>query len=130
MSSTPTFVSTPRLGIANVSSGNTNRDGSGTVTSVLTGVSAGTKVTEVVAQAAVTTTAGMVRLFLSTDGGSTWKLFDELPIAAATVSSSVAGTRVAKTYTNLILKDASTQLGATTHNSESINVVAHGGDLT
>jgi len=130
MSATPTFVSTPRNGIANVSSANTNRDGSGSITSVITGASAGTKITEVIAQAAVTTTAGMVRLFISLDSGSTWKLFDELPIAAATVSASVAATRVSKTYSNLILEDATTQLGATTHNSESIYVIALGGDLT
>jgi hypothetical protein len=130
MAATPVFVSTPRNGAVNVASANTNRDGSGSITSIITGVSAGTKITEVIAQAAVTTTAGMVRLFLSLDSGSTWKLFDELPIAAASVSASVAGTRVSKTYSNLILEDATTQLGCTTHNAESINVVALGGDLT
>jgi len=130
MASTPSFTSTPRVGVANVSAANTNRDGSGTITALITGAAAGTKITSIAAQAAVTSTAGMVRIFLTTDAGSTWRLFDELAIAAATVSASVKGTRISATYTDLVLPDANHRLGCTTHNAESINVVALGGDLT
>lgn len=130
MASTPSFTSTPRVGVANVSAANTNRDGSGTITALITGAAAGTKITSITAQAAVTSTAGMVRIFLTTDAGSTWRLFDELAIAAATVSASVKGTRISATYTDLVLPDANHRLGCTTHNAESINVVALGGDLT
>lgn len=130
MASTPNFTSTPRIGVANVSSGNTNRDGSGTITPLLTGAAAGTKVSSIVAQAAGTTTAGMVRIFLSTDSGTTWRLLDELSIAAATVSATVKGTRISATYGDLVLADATHRLGCTTHASESINVFAFGGDLT
>lgn len=130
MASTPNFTSTPRIGTANVSSGNTNRDGSGTITALLTGAAAGTKVTSITAQAAVTTTAGMVRIFLSTDSGSTWRLLDELAIAAATASASAKATRITATYGDLVLADSTHRLGCTTHNSESINVFAFGGDLT
>jgi hypothetical protein len=130
MAANPTFTSTPRVGLANVAAANTNRDGTGTITALITGAAAGTKVFEIAAQATVTTTAGMVRIFLSTDSGSTWRLFDELAIAAATVSASVKGTRITSTYTDLVLASASHQLGCTTHNAESINVVALGGDLT
>lgn len=130
MATTPSFVSTPRIGVANVASGNTNRDGSGTITALLTGSADGTKVTSITAQAAVTTTAGMVRIFLSTDSGSTWRLLDELAIAAATASASVKATRITATYGDLVLADSTHRLGCTTHNSESINVFAFGGDLT
>lgn len=130
MATTPSFTSTPRVGLANVAAANTNRDGSGTVTALLTGAAAGTKVFEIAAQPTVTTTAGMVRIFLSVDSGSTWKLLDEISIAAATVSASVKGARNSTVYTNLVLADASHRLGCTTHNAESINVVALGGDLT
>jgi hypothetical protein len=130
MATTPSFTSTPRIGSANVAAANTNRDGTGTITALLTGAAAGTKVTSISAQAAVTTTAGMVRIFLSTDTGSTWRLFDELSIAAATASASVKATRITATYNDLVLPDASHRLGCTTHNAESINVVAVGGDLT
>ncbi len=130
MSSSPTFTSTPRTVAINVASGNTGRDGSGTPTALITGAAAGTKVLEIVAQATVTTTAGMVRIFITTDNGSNIRLFDEFPIAVATVSASVAGIRVSKTYSNLLLADANAKLYATTHNSESINVVAFAADLT
>ena len=130
MASTPSFTSTPRVGVANVAAANTNRDGTGTITALISGAAAGTKITSITAQAAVTTTAGMVRIFITTDGASTWRLFDELAIAAATVSASVKGTRISTTYTDLVLADASHRLGCTTHNAESINVVALGGDLT
>lgn len=129
MASTPAFTATPRIGSANVSSANTNRDGTGVITALLTGGSSGTKVTSIAAQAAVTTTAGMVRIFLSTDSGSTWRLFDELSIASATVSASVKGTRITATYGDLVLADSTHRLGCTTHASESINVFAFGGDL-
>lgn len=130
MAVTPNFTSTSRLATASVSAANTNRDGTGTIVTVLTGVAAGTKVFEVDVQMTVTSTAGMVRLFLSSDSGTTWKLFDEVAIAAATVSASVKGTRVATQYTNLILSSASWVLGAATHNAEASVVTALGGDLT
>ena len=130
MATTPNFTSTSRLATASVSAANTNRDGTGTIVTVLTGVAAGTKVFEVDVQMTVTSTAGMVRLFLSSDTGATWKLFDEVAIAAATVSASVKATRVATQYTNLILPSASWVLGAATHNAEASVVTALGGDLT
>lgn len=130
MATTPNFTSTPRVGSVNVSAANTARDGSGTITTLLIGAAAGTKVTSISAQATVTTAAGMVRIFLSTDGGTTWRLFDELAIAAATVSASVKGTRIRASYDDLILADANHRLGCTTHNAESINVIALAGDLT
>ena len=130
MATTPNFTSPSRLATASVSAANTNRDGTGTIVTVLTGVAAGTKVFEVDVQMTVTSTAGMVRLFLSSDTGATWKLFDEVAIAAATASASVKATRVATQYTNLILPSASWVLGAATHNAEASVVTALGGDLT
>ena len=130
MATTPNFTSTSRLATASVSAANTNRDGTGTIVTVLTGVAAGTKVFEVDVQMTVTSTAGMVRLFLSSDSGATWKLFDEVAIAAATASASVKATRVATQYANLILPSASWVLGAATHNAEASVVTALGGDLT
>lgn len=128
MASTPSFTSTARVGRAAVTAANTNRDGTGTVVDVLTGVAAGTRVFEVVIQATVTTTAGMIRLYLY-DGTNTY-LIDEITVAAATVSASVPGTRTVRTYQNLILPSASWKLQASTHNAEAHNVVAFGGDLT
>jgi hypothetical protein len=129
MSTTPQFATTPRITIGQLSAANTNRDGSGTLVSIMTGVSTGTKVQEVVIQATATTTAGMVRLYLSSDSGTTNRLFDEFVISAITVGTSTAGFRVSKTYDNLTLPSASWILRASTHNAETFNVTALGADL-
>lgn len=128
MATTPKFTSTARVGMGVVSAANTNRDGTGTLVDILTGVAAGTKIFEVVIQAAVTTTAGMIRLYIY-DGTNT-RLFDEITVAATSVSASVAGARTTRTYENLILPSSSHKLQASTHNAESHNVIALGGDLT
>jgi uncharacterized protein YigE (DUF2233 family) len=130
MATNPSFTSTPRIGSVNIATANTARDGTGTITSLLTGVAAGTKVFEVTVSPTVTTTAGMVRLFISQDSGTTWRLFDEISISAATASASVKVARNTTVYTNLILTGTTSVLGASTHNAESINVYAFAGDLT
>lgn len=127
MAADPAFAVTPRIASVNIATANTNRDGTGTVATLITGASTGTRIAEIVVQAKVTTTAGMVRVFLY--DGSTYYLFDEVSVAAATVSASVKGTRVSTTYNNLILPSASWSVRVATHNAESIDVTALGADL-
>ena len=127
MAASPVFAVTPRLSSVAVSVANTNRDGTGTIVSLITGVAAGTRINEISVQATVTTTAGMVRIYLY--DGTNYRLWDEVSIAAATVSASVKGIRVATTYNNLILPSASWQLFASTHNGEAFTVTTMGADL-
>ncbi len=127
MAAEPVFAVTPRIGATNVATANTNRDGSGTVSTLIVGASTGTRVVEIVCKARVTTTAGMVRAFLY--DGSTYRLLDEYSIAAATVSASVQSTRVSTTYNNLILPSASWSIVVSTHNAESMDVIALAADL-
>jgi len=127
MAADPAFAVTPRVAAVNVATANTNRDGTGTVATLITGASTGTRIAEIVVQARVTTTAGMVRVFLY--DGTTFYFFDEISIAAATVSASVKGTRVSTAYNNLVLPSASWSVRVSTHNAESIDVTAMGADL-
>lgn len=127
MAANPAFAVTPRLDSVNIATANTNRDGTGTVATLITGASTGTRIAEIVVQARVTTTAGMVRIFLY--DGTTYRFFDEVSVAAATVSATVKGTRVSTTYNNLILPSASWSIVVATHNAESIDVTALGADL-
>ena len=130
MAVSPTFASNPRsIDKVAVATANTNRDGTGTIATVAAGTTAGFKVNSVVAQATVTTTGGMIRLYISVDTGSTWFLFDEFPVAPTTVSATVAGSRMARSYTDLVLKGTTNLLGASTHNAENHNVFALGADL-
>ena len=123
----PAFAVTPRIGAVNIATANTNRDGTGTVATLITGAATGTRIAEIVVQARVTTTAGMVRIFLY--DGTTYRFWDEVAIAAATVSATVKGTRLATLYSNLVLPNASWSLVVSTHNAESIDVIALGADL-
>lgn len=127
MAAEPVFAVTPRIGAVNVATANASRDGTGTVATLITGASTGTRVAEIVCQARATTTAGMVRIFLY--DGTTYRFFDEVSIAAATVSASVKGTRVSTSYANLVLPSASWSIVVSTHNAESIDVIALGADL-
>jgi hypothetical protein len=128
MASNPVFAVTPRIGMGTVSVANTNRDGiTGAYVDIIVGASTGTRVAEIVIQSTVTTTAGMVRLFI-TDGVST-KMFDQVSVAAATVSATVKGARVSTTYNNLILPNQNWKIIASTHNAHTIDVFALGADL-
>jgi hypothetical protein len=123
----PAFAVTPRIAAVNVATANTNRDGTGTVATLITGAATGTRIAEIVVQARVTTTAGMVRAFLF--DGTSYRLLDEYSIAAATASASVKATRLATLYSNLVLPNASWSIVVSTHNAESIDVIALGADL-
>lgn len=127
MAASPVFAVTPVVGMAQVSAANTNRDGTtGTYVTLLTAGASGTRVAEIVTQGSVTTTAGMVRLFLT--DGTTTRMFDEISIAAATVSATVKGNRVSTTYNNLVIPSG-WSIRASTHNGEAINVWALGANL-
>jgi len=128
MAISPSFANVPRIGLAQVSVANANRDGTtGTYVDVITGGSNGTKISEIVTEATVTTTAGMVRLFIT--DGTTTRMFDEIAIAAATVSSTVRANRVSTLYANLILPNASWRIRASTEQGQAINIFALGADL-
>lgn len=128
MATEPAFATTPRVASVNVATANTARDGTGTIGTLITGVTAGTRVAEIVVKAVGTTTAGMVRVFLY--DGTTYYLFDEISVAAvASPGASTQTTRVSTTYTNLVLPSSSWSVRVSTHNAESINVTALGADL-
>lgn len=127
MATEPAFAVTPRIAAVNIATANTARDGTGTIGTLITGASTGTRVSEIVVKARVSTTDGMVRVFLY--DGTTYRLFDEIPVAAATVSATVESTRVSRTYDNLVLPSASWSVRVSTHNAESMDVTALGADL-
>ena len=127
MAAEPVYAITPRIAATNVATANTNRDGSGTVATLITGAPTGTRVAEIVVKARVTTTAGIVRAWLF--DGTNYRFLDEYSIAAATVSATVQSTRVSTTYANLVLPSASWSIVVATHNAESIDVTAFGADL-
>lgn len=127
MANTPAFAVTPRIASVNIVTANTNRDGTGTIGTLITGASTGTRINEIVIKARVTTTAGTVRVFLY--DGTTYRLFDEIIIAANAASASNPAVRVSTTYDNLVLPSASWSVRVSTEKAESMDVTALGADL-
>ena len=128
MATTPQFINVPIIGRALLSAANTATDGTGTITELATGTAAGTRVLSIHVQNAATSAAALVNIFLSTDSGSTWKLYDQIQVAAATSGNTVKCARNVTAYTDLFLGTGH-KLGVTTTIAEATNVYAHGGTL-
>lgn len=126
MSSTPNFASTPLApDLIQVSTANTDRDGSGTLGTLTTGTSGGVVLEQVTITATGTTTAGMIRFFLSVDGGTNKRLINEVTVGAVTPSGTVqAFTSEAAGLVGLVLLTTSTILYASTNNAETFNIIA------
>lgn len=131
VTATPIFVQTPKSWIQTVTAANTNRDGSGTIATVITAGANGSKVDHIDITATGTTTAGVVRLYIS-DGTNIY-LWKEVLVTAITPSASVA----AFTYSidcsqpqnSLVLTASTYLLRASTHNTETFRIVCCGGDF-
>lgn len=120
MSTTANYASTPRAAFGQVSTANTNRDGTGTIATIFTAGASGSRIDDIVVIATGTTTAGMVRLFLH--DGTNARLWVELPVTAATPSGTVQAFAASLLNQSLILPSG-WSLRASTHNAETFNVI-------
>ena len=131
MAASPAFISTPRIGRVSLSTANTATDGTGTISDLIVGASAGTRILSVNVQGTATTVAALVNLFLY--DGTNYDLFDQFTISATTGSNTVKGYRLVTAYTDLVLPSATWKLGATitvAPTTGTVRVAAFGGDLT
>lgn len=130
MASTANFFSTPRTAVAQVSTANTARDGTGTIATVITGAASGTRVDDIEispGSALGVTTAGVVRLFLH--DGTNARLLREILVTAITPSTTVSTFNTRLTDLGIILQNASWSIRASTHNAETFNIaVTRAGD--
>jgi hypothetical protein len=131
-SPTPSFAIVPRAAVAAVSTANTNRDGTGTIVDIITGVAAGTKITSIALQATGDPADSIVTIFLH--NGTSYFLYDEVDLGnPAAASTTVSGNRVTRSYSDLVLPSASWKLAAAITvalTAGVINVFAFGADLT
>lgn len=131
----PIFPRAPVIGVALIDTANPNLDGTGAIVDVVAGGADGTRIDSLRVKAIGTTTAGMVRLFLSTDNGVTYQLWREIPVAAITPSATVAAFEEdillddPGTSKPLLLPSADYILAAATENAEDFQVFAHGQSL-
>lgn len=126
----PIYPASLRHGIAVISTANTNRDGSGTMGTVLTAdATVGSRVVLVRVKATAATTAGMVRLYVH--DGSNARLVHEIAVSAITPSGTVASFAAewVPTGADGLLLPAGYSLRASTHNAEEFVISAEGGDF-
>src|SRR6266446_6240121 len=91
MTSVPACVQTPNTTGVLLNTANTNRDGTGTLSSAITVGANGCLLLSVFFQAITTTVAGTLRLFISNDGGTTKTMLGEVSTEGMTVSGTGAG---------------------------------------
>lgn len=127
MATAPVFAATPRIGSVSIATADSSYTSPTNVGTALTAGANGTRIAEIVVKCAATSSAAIVRVFLH--DGSTYFLFDEYTIAAATGSSTVQQTRVSTTYANLVLPTSSWSVRVTTSVSQATHVSVLGADL-
>jgi hypothetical protein len=114
---------TANTGMVSISTANSNLDGTGTLGTVLTAASNGTDIKSITIKSTVTTTEGMVRLFLD-DGNGNIRLIEEVHVYPNTVSATNPAFEFSfdcdyKLKSGWILK-------AATQNAENFNIIAEG----
>lgn len=120
MASTAQYASVVQNASAQVSAANTNRDGTGTVVTVMTGAASGTRIDDLTITATGTVTNGVVRLFIY-DGTNT-RLWKEILVTATTPSTTNAVWSTSL-YDMALILESSWQLRASTHNAETFNII-------
>lgn len=133
----PIFVLTPNCHAIGLSAANTASDGSGTIATLFTPGANGSRVDQIVyrnAQQTPAASSAMVgRIFISDDGGTTWRLIQEVAIPAATRTASTVGATSTITFSVPLLLLSTQRLGATQSvyagAQDANTVTVYGGDF-
>ena len=137
MATQPQYTTQPILEYVQVTTANTNRDGSGTLATVCTGPNTsagngvGKRIFRVTIQSTATTTAGVIRFFLSTDNGTSKRMICEKIVPAVTPGTTIAAwrTEVAELVGLILPGGTGNILYATTNNTETFNIFVESGTL-
>jgi hypothetical protein len=144
MATNAQYTKNARQASVTVNTANTNRDGTGSMQIAWTAPAftsdinpGGSRIERVLLQATGTTTAGMIRLFVSSDAAANTAantfLYEEIPVTAATPSSTIsawAASLQAVTYQTMfpIMIGPGCTLRVSTANAESFTITVMGGD--
>lgn len=134
MASVPSFTSTPRAGVAQLNTANTDHTGATTtnIVDILTGAAAGTRINEIRIVADGNPADSIIDIFIY--NGSNYRIFDFFDLGdPAASSTTVIGYTDRHVYDNLILPGSTWKIAASISvnpTSGNVNVWAFGGDLT
>lgn len=125
MSSQAQYASIPRFEAIQVSVANAARDGTGTITKLLTAGtsvgSTGSRLDALGLAATGTTTAGTLHFFYRANSAASWKFWFDLPVQAVVPSASVAPWQWALNNIGFVLP-AGVELGVAPNNAETFNI--------
>lgn len=124
----PLFPDTAIAAVGVVDTANATLTGAaGSVITIYTPGADGGRIDLIRVKAQVTTTAGMVRLFIH--DGTNNRLWAEIPVSAIVPSATVESFEAELVPTRPLVLPSGYSLRATTEKSEAMNVFAHGGDF-
>ena len=123
----PIFVLTPLAPKARIATANAARDGTGTLGTLTTAGSNGAFYKGIRWQSEGTTTVGVIRIFIQTNGAGNFELKKEMLVPAVTPSTTVEAVSGEWYPTSGIVLGAGDLLLASTHNAETFSVWADGG---
>lgn len=126
------YAAVPNIGVGVISTANANRDGTGTIGTVFTAGTNGSRIDGINLKATGTTTAGMIRLFLN--DGTNSRLLTEVPVLAVTPSGTTPAWEAQLNTNSMsqvlpIIMQTGWSLRASTQNAETFNVIALGGNF-
>jgi len=130
MASKPSYANLVLLAQVQIATANTNRDGTGTLGTLLAGPAAASGIIHILPsliriQATGTTTAGMVRFFI--ESGSTKRLWKERRVTPITPAATVKAFEDEFRVTDLGLPDSTWTIYCSTEKAETFNVFVFGG---
>jgi hypothetical protein len=137
MATTAQYTAAPILEISQVTTADTSRTAPTNSVEITAGPNqtaangVGKRILRVTIEATGTTTAGVIRFFLSTDSGTTKRLFTEVLVSAVTPSTTTRSFRADATeLVGLILPGGTNnKIYATTNNNETFNIFVESGTL-
>ena len=125
MATAPVYASIPLAPIVSaLTTANTNLDGTGTLVEIAAGTTDGIIIERATVRASGSTTSGLIRFFISIDGGTTKRLWHSVSVDARTPSATASSwVAVVDFLRGASLKDANTKVYACPTKSETFNVV-------
>jgi hypothetical protein len=141
MATSAQYVSTPVIEVSQVTTADTSRTAPTTTSLICSGPSVasasgvGKRILRIVIQSVNSTTAGAVRIWISTDGGTTKRLLVErvIPAITATAGTTPPYRSEVPELVGLVLPGTvssnATNLYASTNVSETFNIVVESGTL-
>lgn len=120
-------IYTANLGFATISTANPNLDGTGALSSVITGTTNGTLIKTLIIKAQTNTSQGMIRFYTQKSGGS------NLLLSEVYVAPVIKSGRDVSYYNNIPLNytlESGEQLLVSTENSDTFNIIAEAFDIS